>query len=108
MKQKLAILFLMALFPLAMMAYDCLWDGIYYNIDDNTMTAEVTSGDTKYSGNVVIPNTISYGNGYLVTSIGDGGCPPKTALTKKIAHKKMFSREKKVLLQPKRQPTNQL
>ena len=88
MKQKLSTLFFMAFFPLAMMAYDCLWNGIYYNLDDNTMTAEVTYGDTKYSsyysGNVVIPTTISYGNGYRVTSVGECafyGCSGLTSVT---------------------------
>ena len=74
----------MAFIPTAMMAYDCLWNGIYYNLDESTMTAEVTNGDSYYSGNVVIPNTIAYGNGYRVTSIGYvafGGCTGLTSVT---------------------------
>ena len=46
-------------------------DGIYYNLDETAMTAEVTSGSTKYSGAVTIPSTITYGGiTYSVTSIG--------------------------------------
>lgn len=51
-------------------AYDCTVKGIYYNLSGGE--AEVTSGYYKYSGNVVIPSSISYNNViYSVTSIGD-------------------------------------
>ena len=51
-------------------AYDFESGGIYYNIDgDNTVY--VTSGDMKYSGDVIIPEEVSYnGKKYSVTSIG--------------------------------------
>ena len=46
-------------------------DGIYYNLDANTKSAEVTSNPNKYSGDVVIPEKIIYGDEvYTVTSIG--------------------------------------
>lgn len=52
-------------------AYDVEFGGIYYNIITKGNVAEVTSGDNKYSGNVVIPEMISYeGNDYSVSSIG--------------------------------------
>ena len=53
-------------------AYDFEEDGIYYNILSSTdLTAEVTPGDNKYTGNVIIPSTVTYGGSiYNVTSIG--------------------------------------
>jgi hypothetical protein len=47
---------------------------ICYNITSSTppLTVEVTGGQRYYSGNITIPNTVSYnGNTYSVTSIGD-------------------------------------
>ena len=45
-------------------------DGIYYDISETTAT--VTYGDNKYSGDIVIPESITYnGSKYSVTSIGD-------------------------------------
>jgi len=47
-------------------------DGIYYKLDDDTHTAEVTYGDIKYTDAVVIPKSVMYGGTtYSVTSIGD-------------------------------------
>ncbi len=48
-------------------------NGINYNLFDKDKTAEVTySTDSKYSGDVVIPATVTYNNyQYSVTSIGD-------------------------------------
>ena len=44
-------------------------DGIYYDISGTTAT--VTSGDYGYSGDIVIPESITYENSkYGVTSIG--------------------------------------
>ena len=44
-------------------------DGIYYDISETTAT--VTSGEKKYSGDIVIPESITYENSkYSVTSIG--------------------------------------
>ena len=56
-------------------AYDALVDGIYYNLDTNEMTAEVTNkGRTAigaYEGEIIIPESISVnGKKYSVTSIG--------------------------------------
>ena len=54
-------------------AYDFKVDGIYYNIiSAGDFTAEVTSGDNKYTGDVIIPSTVTYKSKVLtVTSIGD-------------------------------------
>ena len=52
-------------------AYDFEVDGIYYNIlSMSDLTVEVTEGDNKYSGEVIIPSTVSYKSKTLtVTSI---------------------------------------
>ena len=52
-------------------AYDIEVDGIYYNITSVTdLTVEVTKGDNEYSGDIVIPSTITYKSKTLtVTSI---------------------------------------
>ena len=45
-------------------------DGIYYDISETTAT--VTYGDNEYSGDIVIPESITYnGSKYSVTSIGN-------------------------------------
>jgi hypothetical protein len=48
-------------------------DGIYYHVTSLAdMTVEVTSGDTEYTGDVVISDTVTYSeNEYTVTSIGE-------------------------------------
>lgn len=55
-------------------AYDAVIDGIYYNFLNKSKTAVVTNGgsNVKYSGDVVIPSSVTYENiVYDVTSIGD-------------------------------------
>ncbi|MGN0186484.1 MAG: leucine-rich repeat domain-containing protein [Paludibacteraceae bacterium] len=64
-------------------------DGIYYDFDDATLTAQVTyRGSTyyeytnEYTGDVVIPTTVTYGGKtYSVTSIGFGAFAECTGLT---------------------------
>lgn len=75
MKQCFKKIGMLAVFALAFIpvsAYDFSLDGIYYNIvslDD--LTCEVTSGDEKYTGEVVIPETVTYNSRTLnVTGIG--------------------------------------
>lgn len=53
-------------------AYDFEVDGFYYNVLSETgLTVEITSGDEKYSGDVVIPTTVSHDSKtYAVKSIG--------------------------------------
>jgi hypothetical protein len=54
-------------------AYDFEVDGIYYNILSSTdLTAEVTHGDNKYTGDVIIPSTVNYkSRDIAVIVIGD-------------------------------------
>ena len=48
-----------------------LIDGLYYNLDSNTKTASVARNATA-SGDIVIPEKMSYGNvEYTVTSFGN-------------------------------------
>ena len=63
-------------------------DGIWYNLVSKAKTAEVTSnpdGNTKYSGDIAIPATMSHGGmRYSVTSIEEGafdGCSSLTSIT---------------------------
>ena len=59
-------------------AYDAEIDGIYYNFNIYTQTAEVTSqipdwpyNNDAYSGSVTIPESVTYeGTIYSVTTIG--------------------------------------
>lgn len=67
--------------------YDAMIDGIYYHIytASGVRTAGVADGNTKYTGKVTIPTTITYyGNTYTVKSI-DGcafqGCTGLTSVT---------------------------
>ena len=49
-----------------------LIDGIYYELDTSTMTAEVVEHPNEYDGDIDIPETVSFeGNNYSVTSIGE-------------------------------------
>ena len=73
MKQKMLLFLFMAFIPIAMNADPILINGIYYNINTSARTAEVTSGNNSYTGNVTIPQTFSYGGSlYTVKSIGAG------------------------------------
>ena len=59
--------------PLTSLAYDVEVDGIYYNLDEGTLSATVTSGENEYTGDVSIPSTINANDKeYTVTSIGGG------------------------------------
>ena len=59
-------------------------NGIYYNVI-KTNTVEVTSGNIKYSGEVIIPSSIEYyGVSYSVTTIGNRAfwdCSSLTSVT---------------------------
>lgn len=54
-------------------AYDVEVDGIYYNLNTNAKTAEVTrNNNERYEGNISIPESIFFnGKNYSVTSIGE-------------------------------------
>ena len=67
-------------------AYDFEVDGIYYNILSSTdLTAEVTHGDNKYTGDVIIPSTVNYkSRDIAVIAIGDSafsGCTELNSIT---------------------------
>ena len=65
-------LILSAVFSTSASAYDVKVDGIYYNLISEDKTAEVTSGEYRYAGDVVIPSSITVeGKEYTVTSIGN-------------------------------------
>ena len=76
----LTTLILSVIFSISASAYDVEVDGIYYDISGTTAT--VTSGDNKYSGDMVIPESITYNNSkYSVTSIGAHAFMECTGLT---------------------------
>ena len=52
-------------------AYDCEVDGIYYN-RLSTTEFELTYGENRYSGNLVIPEKVAYkGKTFVVSTIGE-------------------------------------
>ena len=70
-RTKLLLLILAILMPMIASADAVEIDGIYYNLVSNDKTAEVTKNPNTYSGNVIIPATVTYGGEqYSVTSIG--------------------------------------
>ena len=81
--RKQLFLLLMTLLPTITMAYDAEIDGIYYNF--NGTEATVTFGDNKYTGDIVIPETVTYNETvYSVVSIGSnafGSCRELTSVT---------------------------
>lgn len=73
-KSIFLFLLILSLFHVEILwAYDFCVDGIYYNVlslDD--LTVEVTRGEKKYTGTIVIPQTIIYqGRNLSVISIGE-------------------------------------
>jgi len=70
--KKIYCLFLLAFLPLLAYADAIEINGIYYNLDSEAKTAEVTKNPNKYTGEIVIPKTVkNEGITYKVTSIGD-------------------------------------
>ena len=72
MKRAFAFL-LSTLCVMSMLAYDFQSGNLYYDITSNVApyTVEVTSGNTKYSGDITIPSSVTYnGITYAVTGIG--------------------------------------
>lgn len=83
--KQLLITIAVLLCSTTMYAYDFEVDWIYYNITSATdFTVEVTSGDYCYSGDIIIPSTVSYnGEIYTVASIGEEaffGCTDLTSI----------------------------
>lgn len=65
-------------------AFDFSVNNIYYNINDKTLTAEVTYGNSynSYSGQIVIPATVSNnGKVYDVTAVGENAFRDCSGLT---------------------------
>ena len=73
----------MLLSSVAANAYDFEVDGIYYNIISTTdLTVKVTSGDNKYTGNIIIPSNVTYKSKTLsVTSIESAAFSSCNSLT---------------------------
>ena len=73
-------------------AYDFIIDGIYYTYDSKNQSAIVSIGDTKYTGNIIIPESITYNTKKMkVRSIGDKafyGCDQLTSV--KILSKNIY------------------
>ncbi|MBO5466872.1 MAG: leucine-rich repeat domain-containing protein [Prevotella sp.] len=75
--KSLLVTLAMLLCTISASAHDFYMYGIYYNITDSEkLTVEVTyrgsSSNSSYSGDVVIPETVTYASKtYAVTSIGD-------------------------------------
>jgi len=78
MKYMKWILLVLMFLPMSVSADDkkCEIDGIWYILNPDSLTAEVTFGDEKYSGAVSIPATINVVDGdmnkiFAVTQIGE-------------------------------------
>jgi len=60
-------------------------DGIYYYFNSNNKQATVMTNENKYSGNVIIPSSVTFnGTEYSVTSIGENAfynCSGLTSVT---------------------------
>jgi hypothetical protein len=84
---KSMMMVLMALSSLSVYAYDVQIDGIYYDLDKEAKTAEVTNngGGNSYSGDIIIPTSVKNdGITYEVTSIGPQAfsqCSSMTSVT---------------------------
>lgn len=69
--KKSFIFFLFAFVPVLLWADPVEIDGIFYNLIEKGKIAEVTLGNKDYSGEIVIPETVTYENQtYAVTRIG--------------------------------------
>ena len=83
--KKLFLLSVLILLPLLASAAAVEINGIYYNLIEKAGQAEVTSNPNKYTGSVVIPESVVYvGKNYSVTSIGQQAfyhCSSLTSVT---------------------------
>ena len=69
--KKLFTLFLLTLLPVLASAEAVEINGIYYNLNSEDKTAEVTKNPDKYSGEVIIPESVTFdGIDYCVNTIG--------------------------------------
>ena len=53
-------LILSVFFSISSSAYDVEVDGIFYNVVEKALVAEVTSGDISYTGEIIIPESITF------------------------------------------------
>ena len=83
--KKILFLSILMLLPMLASADPIEIDGIYYNLDREAKTAEVTSRPNQYESDVAIPESVTYNVVvYSVTSIGDGAfrwCSGLTSVT---------------------------
>ena len=70
---KSALTLILSMLSVSVSAYDFEIDGLYYNVlSIDTLTVEVTSGENKYSGNIVVPSQINFKDRiFKVIRIGD-------------------------------------
>ena len=59
--KKILFTFIAMLLPSMASADAVEIEGIYYNLDSEAKTAEVTENPNKYQGDVIIPGAIEYG-----------------------------------------------
>ncbi|MBQ8721660.1 MAG: leucine-rich repeat domain-containing protein [Paludibacteraceae bacterium] len=82
---KKTLLLLVALITATIAFAQTEINGIYYNLNDETKTAEVTSNSNGYSGDIIILEKVTYNTTeYNVTSIGRYafyGCSSLTSIT---------------------------
>lgn len=81
--KQLLITIVVLLFSITAKAYDFEVDGIYYDIlSSEDLTVEVVSGNNGYTGDIIIPSTVTFdGNEYRVTSIGESAFYKCSSLT---------------------------
>ena len=81
---KKLLLIIMTILPLLANADSVEVDGIYYTLTPETKSASVVTNPNKYSGNVVVPESIIYNNeSYSVTlvqSYAFNSCPDLTSV----------------------------
>ena len=85
--KKLLFLFVALIASTGIYAYDFKSGELYYSFTSDS-TVEVTQGSGKYSGDIIIPSTVSYcdtcSSSFSVTSIGNGAfynCSSLTSVT---------------------------
>ena len=80
---KLLMIMAMLWLSISASAYDFEVDGFYYNVISlEDMTCEVTEGDNKYDGDIVIPSTVEYNTRkFTVIQIGSEAFYQCTGLT---------------------------
>ena len=81
--KRISVFIIMMVVAVSMQAYDVVVGEIAYNLTSKLKTAEVTSGDEPYTGEIVIPGTIqANGTTYTVTAVGKEAFRECAGLTK--------------------------